>query len=131
MVFNQIYNIMNVKEFCLSFYVLSKFHCASGSKPPYVTHSTKETLSYETYELLSCYFKKFWTFKSISLKTIDRTCFLSSNTFFGDCFLFLACLISIRCFDLNVQMMLSLRLLDLKCFIAAEFSFTEAYFPVS
>ena len=41
---NQIHNIMNVKEFCLSFYALWKFNFATGSKPPYVAHSMKENL---------------------------------------------------------------------------------------
>ena len=39
--FNQIHNIMNVKEFYLYCYALWKSNCASGSKP-YVTHSKKK-----------------------------------------------------------------------------------------
>ena len=76
-------------------------------------------------------FRNFWTFKSISLKRSGLPYFFSSNTFFGDRFSFVACLISVRYFDLNFRTVFSLRLLDLKCFIAAEFQFIEAYFPIS
>ena len=71
------------------------------------------------------------TFKSIPLKRSGIPCLFSSNTFFGDRFSFVACLISIRYFVLNVQTVLPLRFLDLKCFIATKFLFTEVYFPIS
>ena len=126
---NQIHNIMNVREFCLSFYALWKFKFASGSKLPYVTHSTKETLipKNKCFKDLSLH----QIFEFLNLFLLKEVVFLISNTFFGDRFSFVACLISIRYFDLNVQAVLSLSFLGLKCLIAAEFPFIEAYFPIS
>ena len=74
--------------------------------------------------------RNFWTFKFISIKRSGLPCSFSSCSF-EDRFPFVACLISIRYFDLNVKKVLSLRFLDFWCFIAAEFPFTEAYFPIS
>ena len=55
--------------------------------------------------------RNFWTFKFISIKRSGLPCSFSSCSF-EDRFPFVACLISIRYFDLNVQKVLSLRFLD-------------------
>ena len=55
--------------------------------------------------------RNFRNFKSIFLNRKGLPCFFSSNTFFGDRFSLVVCLISIRYLDLNVRSVFPTRIL--------------------
>ena len=156
---NQIHNIVNIKEFCSLFMpcgsstlpvVANRLTWPIWRKGLWA-HGLSNDMCFKKQSLLCLMnplavamamlvlittprllatLRNFWTFKFISLKRSGLPCSFSSCTF-EDRFPFVACVISIRYFDLNVQKVLSLRFLDFWCFIAAEFPFTEAYFPIS
>ena len=156
---NQIHNIVNIKEFCSVFmpcgsstlpvvanrltwpiwrkglwaHGLSNDKCFKKQSLLCLMNPLAVAMAMlvliTTRRLLAT-LRNFWTFKFIPLKRSGLPCSFSSCSF-EDRFPFVACLISIRYFDLNVKKVLSLRFLDFWCFIAAEFPFTEAYFPIS
>ena len=137
---------MDVKKLCLSYYTMWKFTFPSGRKPSYVTHSTEDTfkdlallcfmnplavamamLVLITAPQFLATLRNFRNFKSIFLNRSGLPCFFSSNTFFGDRFSFVACLISIRYLDLNVCSVFSTRILYtiLAYFFSSEKSSTS------